>query len=118
MTTNPKPNAFLDSDGDSLLSADERRMYNAMAKHSTDVEHALTDHLFADICLRGAAKNFAEHADDPRHVVHHMMELRRAAILYVREALRATDNALIREWPDFDEMIRSLDMLRKDMPIP
>ncbi len=113
-----KPKPFIDSDGDSLLSSDERRMYKALSKHSRDVDHALTDHLYADICLRGAAKNFAEHADDESHVFLYMRELRRAAVLYVREALLATDNELIRSWPDFDEMIRSLDMLRKDMPTP
>jgi hypothetical protein len=114
-----KPKPFLDSDGDSLLSPDERRMYNAMKKHSNAVDHVLADHLYADIYLRGAARNYAEYADDPRHDVRYMMELRRAAVLYVREALLATDNDLIKAWEEgFDEMIRSLDMLRKDMPTP
>lgn len=117
-----KPKPFTNTDGDSLLSRDERLVFNAMAKHHKSVTgEQLTELQYADVALRGAARNFGEYADSTNLTKQsiYAQELRRAAVLYVRCALLASDNGLVESWIQGDAgpgTIQTLDDLRGDLP--
>jgi len=76
---------------------------------------------FAELALRAAGRDYATGCDESRgydigEQVVAERALRRNAILYVYEALRATDNGFIRSGPQFEETLRNLVLLAGDMP--
>lgn len=121
-----KPPPFTDTNGDSLLDDDERNVFNAMAKHHKRATgEEFTELAYADIALRGAAKNYGEFVDDmrnPEYGAQHALraeEVRRAAVLYVRYALLASKNGLVESWMQSDAgpgTLQTLDDLRGDLP--
>lgn len=96
-----------------LLTSDQTVMCRAMRDESRRTGEDFTMHDFAKIALRACARNYADGVGAP---IIADAELRRAAILYVYEALKACDIAIIKQWPEFDEMLRSLTYLSGDMP--
>ena len=117
-----KPKPFLNTDGESLLSRDERLVYNAMAKHHKQTTgEPLTELAYAGVALRGAARNYSEYAEGENEMMQarYARDLQRAAVLYVRCALLASDNGLVESWMQSDcgaGTIQTLDDLRGDLP--
>jgi hypothetical protein len=70
--------------------------------------------------LRACARDYGEaseaHTIDLNATVLADRALQKAAVLFVYEALKVCDNAMIKEWPHFDEMLKSLAMLLGDLP--
>lgn len=114
---------FVDNDGNSLLDDDERNVFDAMRKHHKEsTGRPLSELEYADIALRGAAVNYVETTtDDKEYRARHALyakELRRAAVLYVRCALLASDNGLVESWMQSDAgpgTIQTLDDLRGEL---
>lgn len=98
-------------DAHELLSADQRLLCKVMRNESRINGYPFEMFDFAKIALRARARDYVEN-DSGRQE----RDLQRAALLYVYEALKATDLAIIKEWPDFDEMLRSLEYLFGDLP--
>jgi hypothetical protein len=111
----PAPIRNAEIDAHELLDDDQRLMLKVMRTQARRDRAPFTMLDFAQIALRAAGVDFAE-ADPFLARAIADTQLRKNAVLYVYEVLRATDNALIREWPEFDEMLRCLEMLAGDLP--
>jgi hypothetical protein len=97
-----------------LLDSTQRDVCWAMAKHSREAKHAFDWLKYAEINLKGTATNYVENTNDMATL--NERDLKRAAVLYVYEALRACDIPIIKEWPEFDEMLKNLGYLMGDLP--
>lgn len=100
-------------DAHELLDDGQRIMLKAMRR----ARRSLTMLDFAQVALRATGCNYARAdagLDGSAQVADRAH--RRAAVLYVYEALRASDAAIIKEWPEFDEMLRMLVVLVEDLP--
>jgi hypothetical protein len=103
-----------------LLTDYQRMTARTFSKLAQSRGESYTWLQFAEISLRVAGRDYATACDDG-HVADSVAfdadrALRRNAILYVYEALRATDNGFIRSGPQFDETLRNLVLLAGDMP--
>lgn len=105
-----------------LLDDEQRKIIRALRGAASRRGESFTMLGFAEVALRATAVDYGAVTDGgdeaiPERVIADA-RLRDAAVLYVYEALRATDNAIIREWPEFDEMLRMLVSLAGDLPSP
>jgi hypothetical protein len=98
-------------DAHELLSQEQRQLCKTLRNDSRSKGYPFAMFDFAKIALRARARDYSE-ADTGMTE----RDLQRAAILYVYEALKATDLAIIKEWPEFDEMLRNLEYLFGDLP--
>lgn len=104
--TKPLRNAEIDAHA--MLSAEQRQILKAMRNRRRDI----TLYDFAQIALQAAATDYTNvdrNSDGNR--VTAQRDLQYAALLFVYEALRATDLDIIKQWPEFDEMLRCLETL-------
>lgn len=98
-----------------LLDSSHRNLARVMRSRAKADGNAFSMIAFAKICLRATGRNYVEasagedEANTPAILAD--IEHRRAAILYAYEALKATDLAIIKEWPQFDEMLKCLEQL-------
>lgn len=100
-----------------LLDDDQRKVARALSKLSKREGKEFPALAFAEIALRAEAQNYAATSEDKiSEVAFADLKLRRAALLYVYEALRATDLDIVREWSELDEALRSLEYLHGDLP--
>lgn len=107
-----------------LLDSEQRKVCEALVKHAKGGKSPFGWLQFAEVVLKGTARNYVEHLDSDeeetssgrRTQARIDLELRRAAVLYVYEALRACDLGIIKEWPEFDEMLKNLVYLAGDLP--
>lgn len=104
-----------------ILTDEQRMLARTFRKLAQERGESLTWLEFAELSLRASARNYGE-ACDPQlgnTLAEQALadrELRRNAILYVYEALRATDNGFIRSGPQYAETLRNLVLLAGDMP--
>lgn len=104
-----------------LLDDEQRKIARALRGAASRRGEAFTMLGFAELALRATAVDYGAVTDEDDAIAQRVIadaRLRDAAVLYVYEALRATDNALIREWPEFDEMLRMIVSLAGDLPTP
>jgi len=104
-----------------LLTSEQHLLCKAMRNESRRAGHDFTLYDFAKVALRATARDYVEASDLSEAAreqarVTHERALQRAAILFVYEALKACDINLIKQWPEFDEMLRSIVMLAGDLP--
>jgi hypothetical protein len=100
-----------------LLDRTQKMLAKAFRNQARSERTSLSMLGIADIALRAAANDYsASDDDDDPELVMRIAALRRQAVLYVYEALRATDLDIIRQWDGFDEMLSSLAMLHQFMP--
>lgn len=100
-----------------MLDDEQRLIATALVKIAKRDKSDFTWLAFAEVALRASAKTYAAAAElGEAPPVQEDRELRRAAVLYVFEALRACDLAIIKEWPEFDEMLKNLEYLMGDLP--
>lgn len=97
-----------------LLNDRQRNVCKAMVKHAREEKQDFDWLKYAEINLKGTATNYVEGSRVKGTLAER--DLKRAAVLYVYEALRACDVALIKEWPEFDEMLKNLGYLMGDLP--
>jgi hypothetical protein len=116
MTKQSVKNAAIDSHD--LLDDAARQLCKQMRTMARATGEPFSMLAFAEIHLRASAKTYAE-ADERDNAASTMMasrDLRRAAILYVYEALKATDIAIISEYPDLPEALDLLTWINRDLP--
>lgn len=96
-------------DAHPLLDRDQRAMCKVM--RNTDGKY-FRMYDFARIALHATASDYANADDDdiPERV-RTERALHRNALLFVYEALKTCDHAIIKEWPDFDTMLQQLEDL-------
>lgn len=108
-----------------LLDHTDRQVADAMRRDARETKREFTMLDFAVVKLKGEARNYVEsdeygETDWPAQHAHRLVTreraLKRAAIFYVYEALRAVDAPIINEWPEFDEMLRCLVTLDQELP--
>lgn len=99
-----------------LFDRDHQTMARVMSRSAKQAGRSFTMLDFAEICLRATGRDYTEAEDgSPAEAVADIAH-RRAAVLYVYEALKATPLAIIAEWDGFEEMLRSLETLHGDLP--
>lgn len=101
-----------------LLDDDQRKLartFKRIAATKGD-EFSMLD--FASLVLRACARDYGntDIDQDIAGAVNADAALRHAAVLYVYEALKACDMDIITEWPEFNEMLRSLETLNGNLP--
>jgi hypothetical protein len=108
-------NAEIDSH--ELLDAEQAKLCKVMRNTARSTRETFTLLNFAEIALRAEARDYtaAQELTLSAQVIADA-RLRRAAILYVYEALKASDVALIAEYPDLPEALDLLTWLNRDMP--
>jgi len=104
-----------------ILTDEQRDLARTFRKLAQGRGEDLTWLQFAEVALRAAGRDYGTASDTQLgHTVAEQAladrELRRNAILYVYEALRATGHGFIRSGPQFDETLRNLVLLAGDMP--
>lgn len=106
-TVKPLRNAEIDKQP--LLDQDHKLMCKAMRTQSRKDGGAFTMLDFARICLRATAVNYEGAEISARAGADRALQ--HAALLFVYEALKACDHAIIKEWPEFDTMLQQLEDL-------
>jgi len=104
-----KPLRNAEIDAQPLLDQDHRLMCKAMRNQARKDGAEFTMMDFARICLRATAVDYAgaegyERISADRSHQH-------AALLFVYEALKACDHAIIKEWAEFDTMLQQFEDL-------
>ena len=118
-TAIPQPLRNAEIEAHELLDDDQRLMLRVMRTQARRDRSPFTMLDFAQVALRASGVDYAAAYEADDSITARVIadaQLRKNAVLYVYEALRATDNALIREWPEFDEMLRCLESLAGDLP--
>ncbi len=103
----PLRNAEIDAHP--MLDRDLKLMCRTMRTQSKKygVSFAMMD--FARICLHATAVDYASTDDGKRTAPSR--ELQKAAVLFVYEALKACQHEIIKQWPEFDAMLKQLEDL-------
>ncbi len=116
--TETKPLRFAEINAHELLDDEQRKMCRIMSDRSHRSGESFTMLDFARISLRATGNTYAELKNDGDTAKQVMAdrEHQRAAVLFVYEALKACDIAIIKEWPEFDEMLKNLVYLANDLP--
>ena len=92
-----------------ILSSDDAQVVRALAAAAREQSARFTMLDFADVRLRATARDFGEASDpDDAGYTMHLRDLKKAAILFVYEALKNADMAIIKEYPEIDN---ALDLL-------
>lgn len=99
-----------------LLDMEQRKMCRIMRTRSARNGEPFTMLDFAKIALCATASDYVQAASESPEAVMTDIAHRRAAILYVYEALKACDIPIIKEWPEFDEMLKNLVYLANELP--
>jgi hypothetical protein len=104
-----------DIDDQLMLDAEQRRL---CAELNRAAGNSLTMLEFATIALRAAGNNYAAVTDGPDSHARVAADLahRRAAVLYVYEALKASEIEWIREWADLEAALDTLELLHFELP--
>lgn len=90
------------------------REQHALIKAMRSADRSTTFYDFARVALCASAADYVNADDDDmRERAKTMRALQRAALLFVYEALKACDHAIITEWPEFDIMLQQLEDLDK-----
>lgn len=111
----PLPFTSTWTDGD-LLTETDRLLFNVIAKNERRRGAEITEEAFADICLKGTARNFAAADEQTREVLFATRNLHRAAILWVRSSLLASKHGMLADCPEtMRETIRNLDILLSEV---
>lgn len=109
-TTQRKAMRDSEIDAQPMLDRDQKAMCRVMRDTSRRGGGSFTMMDFARIVLGAAAVDYAsEECDEDGDPAGGTLE--RAALLFVYEALRHCDHAIIKEWPEFDTMLRQLEDL-------
>jgi hypothetical protein len=101
-----------------LLDEEQVRMARAFARVAVRKQESFDLLQFAEIALRATARDAGPVLEGENIVLRVKVdrELKRTAVLYVYEALKACDIAIIKEWPEFDEMLKNLVYLAGQLP--
>ncbi len=112
-TTKRKMMRNFEIDAQPMLDRDQKAMCRVMRDTSRRGGGSFTMMNFARIALGAAAVDYAseECGEDGDPAGGDARSLERAALLFVYEALRHCDHAIIKEWPEFDTMLRQLEDL-------
>lgn len=104
-----KPLRNSEIDAQPMLDQDHKLMCKAMRTQSRKdgIEFTMMD--FARICLRATAVDYVGAESYEKTVADRALQY--AALLFVYEALKACDHAIIKEWPEFDTMLQQLEDL-------
>lgn len=105
----------IEIDAHLLLTDEQKKLCKIFRDKATKDGDEFTMLDFAQIVLRATGCDYAASVTDHQTVVHDASH-RRAAIIYVYEALRAVDAPIITEWPEFDEMLKCLVTLADELP--
>jgi hypothetical protein len=104
-----KPLRNADIDAQPMLDQDHRLMCKAMRNQARKDGTEFTMMDFARVCLRATAVDYAGAEGYARVAADRAHQ--HAALLFVYEALKACDHAIIKEWPEFDMMLQQLEDL-------
>lgn len=95
-----------------LLDDEQKKMCRIFAQTAARKKEAFTMLQFAEVALRATGNDYADARDGEIHEQARTdLEHRRAAVLYVREALISCEHEIITQWPEFDTMLQQLDDL-------
>lgn len=106
-----------------LLDHEQIKLTLTFAKISAKKGESFTMLDFAQVALRATALDYTEARDradasgETDAFVMADRDLKRAAILYVREALLASQEAIISEYPDLDNAVDLLTWLSQDSDV-